>query len=222
MGFFTYPPIFPINEIVVRADSFEELEDLPPTQGDPPYKGLTYFTEEDKDIYFGREKLSDQLANRLRKTHFLALIEASGSGKSSLLRAGISPRLRARNWQIHVFKPGTHPLTALANSLAQDETSLTAASELRQALLNDPDTLQMAAEKLAARHEAERLLLAVDQFEEIFTQCKDKDEREAFVDNLIQAVKANGAVTILISMRADFYNRVSEFAVLTDLVPQCQ
>ncbi|MBK8129098.1 MAG: hypothetical protein IPK53_09230 [bacterium] len=76
------------TEIIVKIDT---LEDVPPAPGEPPYKGLAYFTEQDKDIFFGREKLSDHLANRMGDSHFLALIGASGSGKSSLLRAGLIP-----------------------------------------------------------------------------------------------------------------------------------
>jgi hypothetical protein len=196
------------NEIIVKIDT---LEDLPPAPGEPPYKGLAYFTEEDKDIFFGREKLSDHLANRLGDGRFLAVIGASGSGKSSLLRAGLIPRLRQRTWLIHIIKPGTHPLTALANSLTQDDDRLTAVKEFQDALFRDPDILHLAGGKLAARRSAERLLLAVDQFEELLTQCKDPVEQQAFVDNLLQAIKAQGATTILVSMRADFYDRITEF-----------
>jgi hypothetical protein len=207
------------TEIIVKADNFE---DLPPAPGEPPYKGLAYFTEADKDIYFGREKLSDQLVERLQKSRFLALIGASGSGKSSLLRAGIIPRLRARNWVIHVMTPGAHPLSVLAASLTQDELDPASADSIVSAMADNPQTLAKVGEKLAARKNAERLLLAVDQLEELFTQCKDPDERRIFVDNLIYAAQAGGAPTILLSMRADYYDRVSEFAVLTDVVSQQQ
>ena len=104
------------TEIIVKLDT---IEDLPPAPGEPPYKGLAYFTEKDADIYYGRESLSQHIATRLAQQHFLALIGASGSGKSSLLRAGIIPRLRGQNWLIHVMTPGVHPLSALANSLGR-------------------------------------------------------------------------------------------------------
>ena len=160
--------------------------------------------------------------DRLHKIRFIALVGASGSGKSSLLRAGIIPRLRARNWQIHIIKPGAHPLTALANSLTQDELDRSATATVRDALANNPSTLHNVGDKLAARAAAERLLLAVDQFEELFTQCKDAQEQTAFVDNLVSAAAAQGATTILLSLRADFYGRVSDYTARTDLVAQQQ
>lgn len=207
------------TEIIVKIDT---LEDLPPAPGTPPYKGLAYFTEQDKDIFFGREKLSDHLAHRVSESHFLAVIGASGSGKSSLLRAGLIPRLRQRNWLIQIIKPGHHPLTALANSLTQDESSLTAAQEVTQALFSQPNTLTLVGNKLAARQQAEKVLLVVDQFEELLTQCKDPAERQAFVDNLLHTIEAQGATSILISMRADFYDRITEFRTLSTLISQQQ
>ncbi|MCO5195799.1 MAG: hypothetical protein M9930_21270, partial [Anaerolineae bacterium] len=207
------------HEIIIRVDNFE---DQPPVAGEPPYKGMAYYTEQDKDNYFGREQLSDHLAARLQTTHFLALIGASGSGKSSLMRAGIIPRLRARNWRIHVIKPGTQPLTALAATLVPDAAAPAAIKALRSALAEDPETLQLAASQRVAQANADRLLLAIDQFEELFTQCKDERERAAFVANLVHAAGAQSAITVLPSLRADFYDRVSEFPALTDLVSQQQ
>ncbi|MCO5189198.1 MAG: hypothetical protein M9918_13525 [Anaerolineae bacterium] len=207
------------HEIIIRVDNFE---DQPPVPGEPPYKGMAYYTEQDKDNYFGRELLSDHLAARLQTTHFLALIGASGSGKSSLLRAGIIPRLRARNWRIHIIKPGVHPISALADTLTHDELLPAVTDAMRDALLADPETLHKVTAKLASRNNSDRFLLVVDQFEELFTQCKDERERAAFVANLVHAAGAQSAITVLPSLRADFYDRVSEFPALTDLVSQQQ
>ncbi|MCB8980699.1 MAG: hypothetical protein H6657_25085 [Ardenticatenaceae bacterium] len=207
------------GDIIIRADNFE---DLPPAPGEPPYKGLAYFSTKDKHIFFGREKLSDQLADRLQTARFLAIIGASGSGKSSLLRAGIIPRLEERNWRIHIIKPGICPLAALSASLTQDKREPAAADVIGKALATNPNTLHKTAEKLVARTHAERLLLAVDQFEELFTQCRDPQEQQAFVDNIVSAAQTQGAVTVLLSIRADFYGHVSQFSNLTDLISQQQ
>lgn len=207
------------GDIIIRADNFE---DLPPAPGEPPYKGLAYFATKDKDIFFGREKLSDELADRLQTTHFLAIMGASGSGKSSLLRAGIIPRLEERNWRIHIIKLGIHPLAALATSLTRDDLDPVGTDAIGKALATDATTLHKTAEKLVARAHAERLLLAVDQFEELFTQCKNPQEQQAFVDNLVSAAQAQGAVTVLLNLRADFYGRVSQFHNLPDLISQQQ
>ncbi len=207
------------TEIIIHPNN---LEDQPAVPGEPPYKGLTYFTEADQDIFFGREKLSDRLADRLHISRFLALIGASGSGKSSLLRAGVIPRLRQRNWRIHVIKPGARPLNALATMLTLPANAPASLTEMRASLDNDPKTLAFFADKLAQQSDAERLLLAVDQFEELFTQCKDNREQTAFVENFLHAAKMKGATTVLFSIRADFYNRISEFPTLIDLVSQQQ
>lgn len=207
------------TEIIVKADS---IEDLPPAPGEPPFKGLAYFTEQDADIFFGREDLSDQIAGRLQKTRFLAVIGASGSGKSSLLRAGVSPRMRQRNWLIKVMTPTSRPLERLATSLTVDDPSLTAADEMRVALVENQRTLLLATNKLATQADAGHILLVVDQFEELFTLCRDETERQLFVDSLLTAVEGGGAVTILIGLRADFYDRCADYEGLRELVSQQQ
>ena len=130
------------GDVIVRVDT---LEDLPPTPGKEPYKGLTYYTEDDRDIFFGRERLSDDLAARLETTAFLLVAGASGSGKSSLLRAGVIPRLRQRNWLIRVLTPSADPLRRLAENLTPAGAARDAVDGLRDELAADPRTLRHAA-----------------------------------------------------------------------------
>ena len=207
------------TEIIVKADS---IEDLPPAPGKPPFKGLAYFSEEDADIFFGREELSDQIGGRLLKTHFLAVIGASGSGKSSLLRAGVTPRMRHRHWLIKIMTPTAHPLERLATVLTAEDSSLSAADEMSAALVENPRTLLLAANKIAGQSDAGNILLIIDQFEELFTLCRDEKERRLFIENLLAAVEGEGAVTILIGLRADFYDRCADYEGLRDLVSQKQ
>jgi tetratricopeptide (TPR) repeat protein len=207
------------TEIIVRADN---IEDLPPAPGEPPFKGLAYFTEQDADIFFGREELSDQIVRRLLKTRFLAVIGASGSGKSSLLRAGIIPRIRRKNWLIKVMTPTSRPLERLATILTGDDPSLTAADKMREALVENPRALLLSANKLSARFNKSDFLLVVDQFEELFTLCHDENERQRFVDSLLTTVAGEGTVTILIGLRADFYDRCADYEGLRELVSKKQ
>ena len=207
------------TEIIVKLDTLEDVAAVP---GDAPYKGLAYFTEDDDDIYYGREALSDHLMGRLRESSFLAVVGASGSGKSSLLRAGVVPRLRSEKWLVHVITPGRRPLNAFADTLTRDIDNLDFADKVRQSLAKNAQTVQRVAGKLTARANAPRLLLVVDQFEEVFTQCDDPAERRAFVHNLLAAAEAGGAASILIGMRADFYGRCAEFEGLRELVSQQQ
>ncbi|HSM70939.1 MAG TPA: helix-turn-helix domain-containing protein, partial [Anaerolineales bacterium] len=119
-------------------------EDVP-SPGLCPYKGLNYFDESDADLFVGREELTNSLtervlslsANRMspaNETRFLAVIGASGSGKSSLVRAGLVPALRwnrkSADWQIHVLTPAAHPLESLATSLSLENTSVTTTATL--------------------------------------------------------------------------------------------
>jgi WD40 repeat protein/energy-coupling factor transporter ATP-binding protein EcfA2 len=207
------------GDIIVRLDS---IEDLPPAPGEPPFKGLTYFSEADAGIFFGREALSDDLVARLHSTQFLGVIGASGSGKSSLLRAGVVPRLRQKNWSIHIMTPTARPLEKLASTLTRDERSLYAADEMSAALASDPRTLLLAANRLAARAEADRLLLLVDQFEELFTLCRDEAERSAFLECLLTAVAEPGTLTVVIGLRADFYDQCLQYEGLRMLLSRQQ
>ncbi len=139
---------------------------------------------------------------------FLAIIGASGSGKSSLVRAGLIPALRREHpdWPIHVITPTAQPLESLAISLTRDSESVTAADTLINDLKQSQRSLHLYVRKLlsvgaqgygsageASRphpHTPTHLLLVVDQFEELFTACKDEAERKAFIDNLMTAINS--------------------------------
>ncbi len=207
------------TEIIVNLDNIEEMAPVP---GEPPYKGLAYFTEADADKFFGREQLCEGLLLRLRSTPFLLIVGASGSGKSSLLRAGIIPPLRAQGWGIHLMTPTARPLEKLANTLTRDNSSYQLTDEIRVDLQTNPQTLRQVANKLASQQAAGHLLLVIDQFEELFTLCKDEQLRQAFIDNLLTAVKDQGAITILLGIRADFYERCAHYEGLRELVAQHQ
>jgi hypothetical protein len=168
--------------------------DEPPMPGEPPFKGLQYFDEADADLFFGREMLTAKLVHRLREfltsetaLRFLAVIGASGSGKSSLVRAGLIPALRrgsiladgsrppegSTRWLFRVMTPTAQPLMALATALAQDDH--VPPETLRQDLAHDPLALNrhvrqsLSGQRRYKHPEALYLLLFIDQFEELFT-----------------------------------------------------
>jgi len=147
-----------------------------------PYKGLNYFEESDADLFVGRESLAAQLTERVlsltssRSPHemrFLAVIGASGSGKSSLVRAGLIPALRwnrkSADWHIHVLTPTAHPLESLASSLTSEKQSVTATSTLMDDLASDARSLQIFVKRKLQSEISTHLLLVIDQFEELFT-----------------------------------------------------
>src|SRR5439155_9952204 len=170
------PGSFPPPRVQAEALEAAGLPDYtrPPADVPCPYKGLVAFELDDADVFFGREQLVEDLLRRLDDAAFLAVVGASGSGKSSLVRAGIVPELRRRDRTLHplLFSPGRRPLAELANA-------------------------------------GDARLLIVDQFEEVFTLCRDDHERRAFIDALLEA--AEGGTRVVIALRADFYGRCAEY-----------
>jgi hypothetical protein len=175
--------------------------------GVSPFKGLPAFEEADAARFFGRKALTARLLDHLHESRFLAVVGASGSGKSSVVRAGLIPAVRAqRNRPVHLITPTAQPLEALATTLTRHSESVTATATLIDDLRQDARSLHLYARKLLGDQPA--LLLVVDQFEELFTLCRDESEREAFVANLVTAVApgTGGPIRAVITLRADFYN----------------
>ncbi|MEU0408820.1 hypothetical protein ABZ307_13565 [Streptomyces griseorubiginosus] len=160
---------------------------------DPPYQGLARFEPDDHDRYFGRDRLVTALRQLVRDRRFTAVFGPSGSGKSSLLRAGLIPALRAERElaAIRVLTPGAHPARTHAAAL----------QPVREAGVSGSvgDTL-----------------VVVDQFEEVFTLCRDPDERRAFLDLLLAAREEGSGLRVVIAVRADFYGRCAEHRGLAD------
>jgi WD40 repeat protein/class 3 adenylate cyclase len=206
-----------------------------PTPGEPPFKGLQYFDEADSDLFFGRELLTARLVQRLRESRFLSVvIGASGSGKSSLVRAGLLPALKkgdpllngtkppknSARWHVHILTPTAHPLEALATELTRSSESVTAAATLLDDLTREPRSLSLF---LKRKYPKGHTLLVMDQFEELFTLCRDEFEREAFIDNLLSAViPENSQISLIVTLRADFYAHLSQYPELRELVAHHQ
>ena len=201
-----------------------------PAFGLCPYKGLNYFDETDADLFAGREALAAILTGRLlglassdppANTRFLAIVGASGSGKSSLARAGLVPALRwnkaAANWNIVLLTPTAHPLESLALSLTEANSSVSAVAKLMDDLAGDPRSLHIFAKRELKASHGSHLLLVIDQFEELFALCRSEDERAAFINNLLTAAtEADGPTLILITLRADFYAHCAGYVGLRE------
>jgi WD40 repeat protein/serine/threonine protein kinase len=204
-----------------------------------PYAGLSAFQEHDADRFFGREALIAQLSLRCAELPLLALVGASGAGKSSLVRAGLIPALKrgGEAWEAFVIRPGPHPLTSLADLLLQHawqratQSIDIAASSAEDSLLfthdriviierlrREPGLLGVAL-RARARRRLERLVLFVDQFEEVFTLTAE-DERTAFLACLAGAADdPSSPLRIVLSVRHDFLDRLAASdATLAELV----
>ncbi|TDD90403.1 AAA family ATPase [Actinomadura rubrisoli] len=169
----------------------------------PPFLGLAPFQPSDADRFFGRDELIDQLLRRVRQRRFVGVFGASGSGKSSLLRAGLLAR--AENRPTMIITPGPHPMDELALRLAR--ATGRPAEEIRADLAADPANLHPRLQRalLAKRRHADALLI-VDQFEETFTLCSDETERARFIEALVHAANRRGSrVRVVLGVRADFY-----------------
>ncbi|MBD2531712.1 pentapeptide repeat-containing protein [Nostoc flagelliforme FACHB-838] len=204
-----------------------------------PYQGLLAFRETDGDRFFGRDKQIEQLWQIFRNLHeqesavrLLPIYGPSGSGKSSLALAGLIPKLGAnplpgRNQaRLVVLVPGTHPLEALAAMLARiannDPTPVSKTREFAQELTQknnhgEYDGLRRIAD-VFPDIAFSPLIILVDQFEEVYTLCKDKAERDAFVENLLCATaEPSKRVSVILTLRSDFLGETQQHPRLNKL-----
>ncbi|HEY6073789.1 MAG TPA: helix-turn-helix domain-containing protein, partial [Anaerolineales bacterium] len=203
-----------------------------PALGLCPYKGLNYFDEADADLFVGREALTARLVERTlslasNTRRFLAIVGASGSGKSSLVRAGLIPALRSdessTEWQMHVLTPTASPLESLAASLTREAAGSTSGSEFVEDMARDPRSLHLFVRQEFGSRNTARLLLVVDQFEELFALCRSEQQRIAFIGNLLAAAsEADGTLILIITLRADFYAHCASYPDLRQALAQHQ
>ncbi|MFG6105393.1 pentapeptide repeat-containing protein [Leptothoe sp. EHU-05/26/07-4] len=185
-----------------------------------PYKGLEFFdcNDEDPKYFFGREKLVGQLLDQVRTSNFMALVGASGNGKSSVLRAGLLHQLKlgrriagSDQWQILITRPDAHPMQNLAAVFVPDGGSQLDRAE---ALGRAAGLLKEGAaglQRLVQASTVPRTILVIDQFEEVFTRCDSSEEREQFFSCLMGALKETGEkLCLIIAMRADFVGKCLE------------
>lgn len=193
----------------------------------PPYPGLAAFQQADADLFFGRERIVGQLLARLGEQRFLGVFGASGCGKSSLLRAGLAARasvegLDGRIPRTVVFTPGPRPREECALRLA----ALTGrpAGTLRTELAADPANLHLyLRQAVADQPDGVDVLWVVDQFEEVFTVCRDAEERAWFVSALVQAARAETSrVRVVLGVRADFYGHCGQHPELVEVLQDSQ
>jgi tetratricopeptide (TPR) repeat protein len=199
-----------------------EVNILPPN----PYQGLAAFGEEDAAFFFGRETFVNGLVEAVNKQPLISVIGPSGSGKSSVVYAGLIPKLRqTEKWVIESFRPGNQPFYQLASALVRqlvpevDEIQqLRSAAGLDKNLQQGVVTLQQIVSRIKERNPNKRLLLFIDQFEELYTLCQ-KEEQERFADLMLQAVRQNN-LTLVFTLRADFYGFVLAYRPLRDALQQ--
>ncbi len=198
-----------------------------------PYPGLRSFEAHESHLFFGRDQQIAELVDRLERHHFVAVVGVSGSGKSSLVRAGLIPALEhgslgeaGPRWRKVVIRPAASPFASLAQALSKNGLD---PSDIRQSSLG----LIHIAHQLS---EGENLLIAIDQFEELF-RYKDRDptskdaarsrnaaasEASEFVQLLLATRRHQPPVYIVLTMRSDYLGDCAEFHNLPETLNDCQ
>jgi DNA-binding beta-propeller fold protein YncE len=207
-----------------------------------PFPGLRPFTEEEDYLFFGREAQGAELLRRLRQARFLAVVGTSGSGKSSLVMAGVLPALHGglmtqagSRWRVALFRPGSNPIGALAHALSQPHVlgatdrdsevqvipqTVIIETTLRRSALGLVEVVQQAR-----RPAGENLLVVVDQFEELFRfrataqGAQGSDDAAAFVKLLLEASRTpTPPIYVVLTMRSDFLGDCAQFRDLPEAI----
>jgi len=207
----------PLDEVLVftKPISASTLIIVSEEEVTNPYKGLQPFEEADSDDFFGRDMLVEKLLGRLKTTEddhrFLAVIGPSGSGKSSVVKAGVIPALRngalptSDRWFMVEMVPGHDPFRELESALLT--VAVDPPHDLQERLRTDPHTLVDVIDAILPPDDDAQLLLTIDQFEEVFTMVEDEAARAHFLDLLLSAVHDSDRFRLIITLRADFYDR---------------
>jgi WD40 repeat protein/energy-coupling factor transporter ATP-binding protein EcfA2 len=200
-----------------------------PFDGRCPYKGLELFKEEDAEFFFGREALVGDLVGRVQASRTVFITGPSGSGKSSLIRAGLIPalkqgairKLRSERWLYETLKPGREPIEELARVASSLAGTLNAGEDIRTKGPTDATILAQWCEIALKDDRAKRAVLFIDQFEEVFTQIDKEAERLAFLHLLSHAATTeSGRMILLFAMRSDFLPNCASYAELNALLNQ--
>jgi WD40 repeat protein len=212
----------------VEAPTWLQLGGTPPC----PYRGLFAFNEEDAHLFFGRETFTQTLVKAVNSHSLIAVVGASGSGKSSVVFAGLVPQLRqdlTQQWQIISIRPGQNPIETLAaalirsihwqpvNDSAQEEPyhhrllELELAVELKQ----DKQALAEILYRYLQNFLHRRVALIIDQFEELYTQTSE-EERQTFLEGLLIAINLVPRLSLILTLRADFYGYALSYRPLSD------
>jgi energy-coupling factor transporter ATP-binding protein EcfA2 len=198
-----------------------------------PYRRLLYFREEDAPFFFGRAEAITQLIRAVEQHCLVAVVGASGSGKSSVVRAGLVPELRKnreRVWEVATIVPTDRPVHALAAVIMpliepdMNETNrLIEANKLAEAILQRTVKLRKIVDRaLVKQPGTERLLIIVDQWEELFTLCQDDVVRRCFIDNVLE-VTATAKLSVVLTLRGDFFGRaITDYRPLSDRMQGAQ
>ena len=220
---------FGYREEVVSAAPVDASDDNLPC----PYRGLYHFSPNDAEYFFGRDVFVKKLFQAAQTRNFIPVLGASGSGKSSVVFAGLLPKLEHEgNWKYTYFRPseGNDPFYALAEALVplyrldSDSTDeMTQANKLAKSLKEGGLSLAKVFSKIQRKHPNHKVLLFADQFEELYTQYSDLEYRRRFLDCLLASFQASSSGTsssniLVTTMRADFLANALSYRPFADML----
>ncbi len=182
-----------------------------------PYRGLEAFDKEHAKFFFGRQKVVNSIQQKLDWANFIPIIGASGSGKSSVVRAGLIPQLNESEWKVlKPIKPGFEPLIKLRGAFQQFFPGAKKEKQLKDLIENEANSLAAILKNLP---NSTKFLLVVDQFEEVFTGGASRQEKQRFIELLTQVVDiSDSRLAVVITMRADFLEPCLDYPSLTCLI----
>ncbi|MGQ0603636.1 MAG: ATP-binding protein, partial [Anaerolineales bacterium] len=198
-----------------------------PFDGRCPYRGLQAFEAEDAEFFFGREALVAQLVARVEQSRYVVVAGPSGSGKSSLVRAGLIHALQhnrlpdSDRWGYATLVPGRNPLASLARAVSGLARTPSAGKDIYNEGKTDATMLHEWVEIALGEGRDRRAVIFVDQFEETFTQATHEDERVAFLNLFTHAATVEGGrAIVLFALRSDFVADCATYPQLNALLNQ--
>jgi WD40 repeat protein len=222
------------QNLAVEPPTWVQLGGMPPC----PYQGLFAFREADARFFFGRELVTKKLLQAVAQKPLVAVIGASGSGKSSVVFAGLVPLLRQKLGNngkpphIVSFRPSYNPFASLVAGLMQCnpfaqfilaqfpfESSRSSTEELEQQLRQVRQGLSRLIQEFAQQNSGMQLVLIIDQFEELYTLCPEADQ-QAFLDSMLQAISCISTFTMVLTLRADFCGQALAYRPWSDALQE--
>lgn len=187
---------------------------------DCPYQGLEAFNEKTEHLFFGREDVVQTLIEKLSTDNFVPVIGASGSGKSSIARAKLMTKVKKQGWYVlHPIIPGSDPLGKLITAFEEILNQLNKSRKVckvSDCVRHDANGILTLIEEIS---NFQPFLLVIDQFEEVFTQCARKDDRDRFIKLLMQIAEVGDQkLTVVLTIRVDFLDACLEYGTLTRLI----